>query len=388
MIKKASILVLIICLFLSILSPTLVQSQSGLTILANSAQVEFPSKLSFNLSAEGDVNITDIRLCYTVDRASFAQVTSEVYIEFVPATVVDVNWTLEMIKIGGLPPGSSVDYWWTIEDASGSKIETAPSRIQFDDNRYSWRSLTGGEVTIYWYKGNDSFAREIMLSAQQALARLAEDTGAELEQPVKLYIYANAQDLQGAMIYPQEWTGGVAFTRYGIIAIGIAPHDLSWGKRAIAHELTHIRNRDVRLLIISIVFVGIFAFISEALFRSLRFRGLSRGKKGSGAAILIAIVLALVGYLIASLFRFALSRKREYLADAGSAELTRNPLALASALRKISADPTIEAVQRKDVAQMFIENPQAALDKSSFSIGSLFATHPPIKKRIEILEQF
>ena len=157
----------------------------------------------------------------------------------------------------------------------------------------------------------------------------------------------------------------------------------------IAHELTHIRNRDVRLLIISIVFVGIFAFISEAIFRSLRFGAISRGKKGSGAAaMLIALVLALVGYLVASLFRFALSRKREYLADAGSAELTRNPLALASALRKVSADPTIEAVQRKDVAQMFIENPQAALNKSSFSLGSLFATHPPIQKKIEILEKF
>jgi heat shock protein HtpX len=157
----------------------------------------------------------------------------------------------------------------------------------------------------------------------------------------------------------------------------------------IAHELTHIRNRDVRLLIISIVFVGIFAFISEALFRSLRFGGLSRGKKGAGgAAFVIALVLALVGYLVATLFRFALSRKREYLADAGSAELTRNPLALASALRKISADPTIEAVRRKDVAQMFIENPQVELKKPSFSIGNLFATHPPIQKRIEILEQF
>jgi heat shock protein HtpX len=157
----------------------------------------------------------------------------------------------------------------------------------------------------------------------------------------------------------------------------------------IAHELTHIRNRDVRLLIISIVFVGIFAFISEAIFRSIRFGGLSKGKKGGGgAAIIIALVLALVGYLIASLFRFALSRKREYLADAGSAELTRNPLALASALRKISADPTIEAVQRKDVAQMFIENPQAGLKNSTFSAGALFATHPPIAKRIQILEQF
>jgi heat shock protein HtpX len=155
----------------------------------------------------------------------------------------------------------------------------------------------------------------------------------------------------------------------------------------IAHELTHIRNRDVRLLIISIVFVGIFAFISETLFRSMRFGSIGRSKKGGGG-IIIAMLLALVGYLIASLFRFALSRKREYLADAGSAELTRRPRALASALRKVSADPTIEAVKRKDVAQMFIENPQAAEKKSSFSLSSLFATHPPIEKRIQLLEQY
>jgi heat shock protein HtpX len=157
----------------------------------------------------------------------------------------------------------------------------------------------------------------------------------------------------------------------------------------IAHELTHIRNRDVRLLIISIVFVGIFAFISEALFRSMRFGSMGRGKKGGGgASILIALLLAAFGYFVASMFRFALSRKREYLADAGAAELTRNPLALASALKKVSADPTIEAVKRKDVAQMFIENPQLKSKDSGFSLSSLFATHPPINKRIQILEQF
>jgi len=152
-----------------------------------------------------------------------------------------------MRKTGGLPPGSSVDYWWVVENANNYKVETAPVQVQFDDNRYSWRSLTEGEVTIYWYKGNDSLAREIMLSAQQALARLAENTGAEPEKPVKLYIYANAQDLQGAMIYPQEWTGGVAFTRYGIIAIGIASDNLYWGKRAVAHELTHLVIHQITL---------------------------------------------------------------------------------------------------------------------------------------------
>ncbi|MBP1669200.1 MAG: htpX [Bacteroidetes bacterium] len=158
----------------------------------------------------------------------------------------------------------------------------------------------------------------------------------------------------------------------------------------IAHELTHIRNRDVRLLIVSIIFVGIFAFVTETLLRSLRFSGggNNRGKK-EGLAVLIALLLAAVGYLLSSIFRFALSKKREYLADAGAAEMTKNPLALASALEKISVDPRIEAVSRKDVAQMFIENPKEK-EKSipSFSLSVVFSTHPPIEKRIELLRQF
>ena len=80
--------------------------------------------------------------------------------------------------------------------------------------------------------------------------------------------------------------------------------------------------------------------------------------------------------------RFAISRKREYMADAGGAEMTKNPLALASALRKISTDSRIESVTQKDVAQLFIDNP---LKKG---IAGLFSTHPPIEKRIKILEQF
>jgi heat shock protein HtpX len=153
----------------------------------------------------------------------------------------------------------------------------------------------------------------------------------------------------------------------------------------IAHELTHIRNRDVRLLIISIVFVGIFAFISETMLRTTIYGGgRRRGGKDGGKGQLIALALALVGLLLATVFRFALSKKREYMADAGSAELTKNPLALASALEKVSQDPTIEAVERKDVAQMFIENPQLK-KRNAFS---MFASHPPIDKRIAILRQF
>jgi len=154
-------------------------------------------------------------------------------------------------------------------------------------------------------------------------------------------------------------------------------------KAVIAHELSHIRNKDVRLLIVSIIFVGIFAFVAELVGRTTRFSG-SNSKK-DGRIALIIFLLAVVGYVFSLLFRFGLSRKREFLADAGSAELTHNPLALASALAKISNDPQIEAVQRHDIAQLFIENPRNK-KKGVFSfLSSVFATHPPIKERINIL---
>lgn len=147
----------------------------------------------------------------------------------------------------------------------------------------------------------------------------------------------------------------------------------------IAHELTHIRNRDVRLLIVSIVFVGIFSMLTQITFYTITHTRIrSNGKNGGGAIliILIALVIAAVGYFFASLMRFAISRKREYMADAGSAEMTKNPLALASALRKISDDPDIEAVKRGDVAQLFIQNPGDQSKSALSGLSGLFATHP------------
>jgi len=160
----------------------------------------------------------------------------------------------------------------------------------------------------------------------------------------------------------------------------------------IAHELSHIRNKDVRLLIISIVFVGIFSMVANVALRSVYYSSgtRSRNDKGNGTIIIVlaALVVAAIGYFFSTLMRFAISRKREYLADAGAAEMTKNPLALASALRKISADPDIEAVTREDVAQLFIEHPGQHAKSALSGLSGLFATHPPIKDRIRVLEQF
>lgn len=237
--RKALLLTLVICLFFSVLSPGLVQA-AGPTVLSSSTDVNFPASLRFNLSATSDANIVDIRLRYQVDHIGFAQVTSEVFIEFVPATRVSVNWNWDMRRTGGLPPGAAIDYWWTVTDATGNKVETQPARLAFEDKRYAWRSLTRDKVTLYWYQGDDAFGGRLMTAAQEALSRLAGITGAALEKPVRIYIYASSRDLQGSMIFPQEWTGGVAFTEYGTIAIGIGPNQLEWGTRTLAHEFSHL----------------------------------------------------------------------------------------------------------------------------------------------------
>lgn len=155
----------------------------------------------------------------------------------------------------------------------------------------------------------------------------------------------------------------------------------------LAHELTHIMNRDVRLLIIAVIFVGIFSFFGELIFRSLFYRGMrvggySRGRKGDsrggGVLILIAIAMVVAAYLLALVIRFSLSRKREYLADAGAVELTRNPDAMIGALKKISGKSQVDAPN--DVQQMMVEN--------TARFAGVFATHPPIDKRIEALAEF
>lgn len=167
----------------------------------------------------------------------------------------------------------------------------------------------------------------------------------------------------------------------------------------LAHELTHIRNADVRMLVIAVIFVGIFSFVAEIVFRGIMNSGVSVGRRSSSSsssrssssdsgkggggfilAIVVALVLIALAYALAMVIRFSLSRRREFLADAGAVELTKNPDALISALRKISGHADIPRAPG-ELREMFIEN-----DSAHFA--GLFATHPPIEKRIAVLVQF
>ncbi|MBI2869573.1 MAG: peptidase MA domain-containing protein [Chloroflexi bacterium] len=238
--KRNLRLIALILMLALLLSPAPVLADEAIKVLSNSAVAEFPTRLVFFVSAEGTDDITDVRLHYRVDHLSFSDVTSEVYIGVTPSKKIETFWDWDMRRTGGLPPGTGIEYWWTLRDASGNQTTTAPARFTFDDSRYDWQTLSKGQVTLLWYDGDEVFGQKLMDAVQRAEDRMAGITGAELMIPARIYIYANTRDLQGSMIFPQEWTGGVTFTRYGIIAIGIAGDQLEWGARAIAHELTHL----------------------------------------------------------------------------------------------------------------------------------------------------
>jgi hypothetical protein len=241
MIKR---IVLITSALLLLLSPSLVAAGDDIAVIASDVEIDFPSQAVFTIKAESSANIVDVRLYYQVDKMNYAEVVSEGWADFTPASRIEADWVWDM-RNASLPPGAEVTYWWMIEDADGNRFETSPEIVQFDDKRYPWQSLAstvpqGGELILFWYTGGDSFARELMDTCEEGLARLTQDIGTYPERPIKIYIYASTSDLKGAMIFPQEWTGGVAFTAFSTIAIGIPPSELDWGRRALVHELTHL----------------------------------------------------------------------------------------------------------------------------------------------------
>jgi heat shock protein HtpX len=160
----------------------------------------------------------------------------------------------------------------------------------------------------------------------------------------------------------------------------------------LGHELTHIRNGDFRMMVIAVIIAGVIGFVAELLFRGLFQGGLrfgggrssggdsDRGKGGGALVIVIALALVAAAWILSLVIRFSLSRKREFLADAGSVELTKDPDAMISALRRIEGRGELHAATSA-IMEMCIDNPRE-------EFADLFATHPSVDSRIKALVEF
>lgn len=146
----------------------------------------------------------------------------------------------------------------------------------------------------------------------------------------------------------------------------------------IAHEISHIANYDVRFVMLAIVFAGVIALLSDFVWRSMYFGGRSERKGGSGL-IVLAIIMAILAPIFSELIRFAISRQREFLADANGARMTRYPEGLASALEKISKINKPVSAATESTAPLYFSRPLTR------NLGFLFSTHPPIEERVKRL---
>jgi heat shock protein HtpX len=247
-------------------------------------------------------------------------------------------------------------------------------------------ALSIGSGLVSYFAGDrlilaQSQAREVGADEEKVLHDVVETLAVGLGIPTpKLYViedsapnaFATGRDPQHA---------SVAVTR-GLLD----KMDRTELEGVLAHELSHVGNRDIRVMLLVTILVGTVALLADWMWRSFFWtRGGRSGRDRGGNAIIavIAIALALLTPIIATLIQLAVSRQREYLADASGALLTRYPPGLASALRKIAADPEPLEVANKATASLYIANP---LKDAPAFFDHLFDTHPPIEERIRRLE--
>jgi heat shock protein HtpX len=156
----------------------------------------------------------------------------------------------------------------------------------------------------------------------------------------------------------------------------------------IAHEVSHIRNRDTYLMTMAVIFAGVIALIADIGLRSIAYGG--RSRKAGGLLVVLAVVGFILAPFAALLLRLSLSRRREYLADASAAEILSDPEAMALALRRLELDPTTVRYANTSTAHLWVESPTDRVDSMRngvLELSSWFNTHPPVKARIAALEE-
>lgn len=236
-------------------------AQEILDIVDTGVTSDFPQAITFYLTARGPADITDAEVRFRIESRTCAQVENSGFAEVTPGRLVTTEWTWDTRRGGSLPPGATVQYRWKVRDDAGGVAEGDEQSYEVTDDRHAWRTISRGGLTVSWYSSDQTFAETLMQSALDALDRLEVSTGIRPLGTVKLFIYASAQELQESLVFPQEWTGGVSFTGFDIVAIGIPPGSLVWGQRAIAHELTHVVMDQLTFSCIS----DVPAWLSEGL---------------------------------------------------------------------------------------------------------------------------
>ncbi len=214
-----------------------VWAQAPITVQQESITSEFRNNITAKIYATGPAEITEVEFFY---RVAGKPATTRAAAQFSPGTTVDASFTINQTATY-FPPGTELEYWWKLTDVNGETLKTDRQSYRYMDERYDFQSLSNERVSLYWYRGGDSFGQTLFDQANVALDRLENTVGVTVEKQVSIFIYGSHEDLLNAIaVGAQEWTGGQAFGEFGVVVLGITPGNLSWGLKATTHELTHL----------------------------------------------------------------------------------------------------------------------------------------------------
>lgn len=214
------------------------RAQEGLRVEVNEYSYEFAQSINFRLVAESPKPVSRVFLIYTLGQTN---ITHKQAAEFTPGTRVEATWEWKLGR-GALAPGTLIKYYWRLEAEDGTIFRTEPVSFRYEDNRFKWRSLQSGSVTLYWYKGTEDWARKLLDAAVKALERIQGDIGIEFQGPINIYVYSSSGDMKSAIpsrsrVFDEATlTLGMVLSEDTIVILGTA----SDVEENIAHELSHL----------------------------------------------------------------------------------------------------------------------------------------------------
>ena len=230
----------IVCALLAAHGPAVVWAQSGIHVIAAPAPTyDFGNTITFQLTAESSAPINAATLILDTGGGKAAVWRSA---PFPPSRHVDAAVSFDL-ALNPLPPFALVRFWWQVDDSAGQHLTTAAAAFTYEDNRFAWRTVTSGSVTVHWYRGDPAFGQAAADSATTALLAITRDVRAPLPQSVNIYVYANDADVQAALRrVGVAYANGHADPKLGVVIVSVAPDLQSTYNLQIQipHELTHV----------------------------------------------------------------------------------------------------------------------------------------------------
>ena len=232
-------LILVLTLTLTLLNPTQTQAAPRADVEADSAELDFPHTVTFSATLNAPAGIVEVTLEYGNEQLTCGEVIAKAFPDFQPGESIGVSWTWDMRQSGSLPPGTTIWWRWRYVDSSGAEFLSDTKTVTWLDDQHNWQTVSKDSVNIHYYGNDQAFGQTMLDAGLEGLRRNKEQAGMTPDIPVNIYVYPTYEDMRDAILYEPQWTGGLAYSDFSIIIMGVSG-DADFDKGTIIHELTHV----------------------------------------------------------------------------------------------------------------------------------------------------